>query len=110
MVAAAAPGGRQYRIRLPVTGYDPRAVTIDFRSPVPYRALVHADGPIASPHRHGDGALCIWRNDDPLAQRWVWSDGLLHLLALITLHLFKEAWWREHEEWLGPEAPHGQLP
>jgi hypothetical protein len=108
MVATAVMGGgRQYRLRLHVTGYEPRAVTIAFHTPAPHRAHVYADGPTASPHRHGDGGLCIWRGDDPLAQRWVWSDGLLHLLALTTLHLFKEGWWREHDEWLGPEAPHG---
>jgi hypothetical protein len=28
------------------------------------------------------------------------------LLDAIAIHLFKEAWWREHREWLGPEAPH----
>jgi three-Cys-motif partner protein len=24
----------------------------------------------------------------------------------VQAHLFREAWWREHDEWLGPEAPH----
>ena len=34
-------------------------------------------------------------------------DGLLVLLNYIQAHLFREAWWREKGEWLGPEAPHG---
>src|SRR2546422_7956217 len=25
-------------------------------------------------------------------------------------HLFREAWWRETDEWLGPEAPHAPAP
>jgi hypothetical protein len=36
----------------------------------------------------------------------VFADGLLVLLNYIQAHLFREAWWREKGEWLGPEAPH----
>ena len=28
---------------------------------------------------------------------------------MIAEHLFKEAWWREHDEWLGEEYPHDEL-
>ncbi|MCW2538756.1 MAG: hypothetical protein JWN95_481 [Frankiales bacterium] len=38
------------------------------------------------------------------------DDGLLMLFGMIANHLLKEAWWREHGEWLGDEAPHGVLP
>lgn len=37
------------------------------------------------------------------------EDGLLVLFGMIAEHLFKEAWWREHHEWLGEEYPHGEL-
>lgn len=47
---------------------------------------------------------CPW---DPPEEKWVFRDGLLALLNHIQAHLFREAWWRETGEWLGPEAPHG---
>lgn len=98
-------GGRQYTGTLPVPGYESRRVTIKFRkgSTIPH---VTVDGPTDSPHRYGDGSLCVWYPHDPVDQRWVFYDGLDALLGLIALHLFSEAWWREYGEWLGPEAPH----
>jgi hypothetical protein len=48
----------------------------------------------------------MWYPQDPDAHRWVFEDGLLVLLGLIAAHLFREAWWRETGEWLGPEAGH----
>ena len=81
---------------------------ISFLPANPKYPHVVADGP-TSPHRRADGSLCIWYPKDPLDQQWVHTDGLLHLLALIKLHLFKEAWWREHgDPWLGPEVKHGE--
>jgi hypothetical protein len=56
---------------------------------------------VRDPHR-----LCIWDPDDPDENRWVFKDGLLVLMGLIAAHLFREAWWRETGEWLGPEAGH----
>jgi len=53
--------------------------------------------------------LCMWRPGDPPERRWVDEDGLLALFGMTAEHLFKEAWWREHGEWLGDEAPHGEL-
>ena len=38
---------------------------------------------------------------------WRFSPGLLALLDAVRAHLFREAWWREHDEWLGPEVGHG---
>lgn len=67
---------------------------------------VYADGPEDSPHRFEDGGLCMWYAPDPREQRWVFRDGLHALLAHIAAHLFKEAWWREYDQWLGPEVPH----
>lgn len=89
-----------------VPHYESRQVEIRFenwsRTP-----RVFVDGPTDSPHRYSDGSLCMWHPDDPPGQRWVFSDGLLILLNYIQAHLFREAWWREKREWLGPEAPHG---
>lgn len=89
--------------------YEPREVEIRFGdwSRLP---RIYVDGP-SSPHRYkaeGD-ALCIWYPKDPPEQKWVFEDGLLALLNHIQAHLFREAWWRETGEWLGPEAPHVQV-
>lgn len=85
--------------------YEPRQVEIRFEnwSCIP---TIKVDGP-GSPHRYDtNGTLCIWHPHDPPEQQWVFEDGLLALINHIQAHLFREAWWREKEEWLGPEAPH----
>jgi len=48
----------------------------------------------------------MWEPEDPAELRWVLTDGLAALVAHITIHLFKEGWWRETGEWLGPEVLH----
>jgi hypothetical protein len=88
--------------------YEARRVEIHFEdwSKVP---RVFVDGP-TSPHRYkrdGEEWLCMWYPHDPVDEKWMFSDGLLALLNHIQAHLFREAWWRETGEWLGPEAPHG---
>jgi hypothetical protein len=88
--------------------YEPRHVSITFEDWSRY-PVVRADGP-DSPHRFDrNGWLCLWYPDDPSERRWVFEDGLLALLNLIQAHLFREAWWRETAEWLGPEAPHAPV-
>ncbi|MCY4654070.1 MAG: hypothetical protein OXC95_13010 [Dehalococcoidia bacterium] len=72
-------------------------------------ARITADGPADSPHRYKEGELCLWYPDDPVEEKWVFEDGLLILLGMIVAHLFREAWWRETGEWLGPEVEHTQL-
>jgi hypothetical protein len=76
---------------------------------MPTLPRVIADGPTDSPHRYGNMRLCMWHPGDPREQRWEFDDGLLALLGMTSAHLFREAWWRETGEWLGPEAPHGEL-
>jgi hypothetical protein len=105
-----------YSVDIPVPGYDDvRHVTIEFFENLPSSPRIYADGPAgrdASPHRFTDRGyrrLCVWYPDDPDARRWVPEDGLLALIGMIAHHLFKEAWWREHREWLGDEHPHGDL-
>ena len=98
--------GRTYKVLLHVPHYEQREAKIFFSKTTPPLAKITVDGPTNSPHRYGDGKLCIWYPDDPVNERWVIEDGLLMLLGLIIAHLFREAWWRETGEWLGPEKGH----
>ena len=70
-------------------------------------AVVTVDGPTESPHRYGDGSLCLWHPHDPSEMRWRPQDGIVRLIDLVVVHLFREAWWRDTGAWPGPEAPHG---
>lgn len=86
-----------------------RKVTIEFERRLPSWPHVYADGPTDSPHRYaerGRAMLCLWKPGDPPDRRWTVEDGLLALFGIAAHHLFKEHWWREHDEWLGEEAPH----
>ena len=105
----AVDGGFRYSAIVEIPFYEARRVTIIFhkRSLSP---LVFADGPSESPHRFDNGALCMWHPDDSSSMRWRFKNGLLDLLDAIRAHLFREAWWREHGEWLGPEVPHESNP
>lgn len=94
------------RMVMPVPDYEPRKVRVEFRPKYPWRPTVTVDGPEDSLHRYSQHELCLWYPTDPVELRWVPEDGLLALLGLIQAHLFKEAYWREHREWLGDEAPH----
>ena len=100
--------GLTYRVSVPVTGFPDRTAFILFpKGYTPESVQVRVDGPDDSPHRYpGSNTLCIWYPQDPPDRRWVKRDGLVALLDLISLHLFKEAWWRATDEWLGEEAPH----
>ena len=102
--------GRRYSGVLAVPHYDSRRIQILFHIGSPNRPNVTADGPTDSPHRFEDGRLCMWFPPDPVASKWVVRDGLLSLLGLTVAHLFREAWWREKGEWLGPEFDHGNHP
>ena len=95
----------KYTATVTVPFYEAREVTF-FLLPDEREPKVLVDGPSSSPHRYPDGSLCMWHPSDPAAHRWRPEDGLLDLLDATVDHLFREAWWREHDEWLGPEAPH----
>lgn len=101
--------GRLYAVNLEVPHYAPRSVEVWFPSDNPQRANVTADGPTSSPHRYDEHRLCMWYPWDPVEHRWALRDGLLSLLGMTAAHLFREAWWRETGEWLGPAVPHGTL-
>jgi hypothetical protein len=106
---AGPKAGRVYHVPLEVPFYEPRDVEIRFPKDSPRYAIVTVDGPIASPHRYDSHRLCLWYPSDPSEQKWIFRDGLLALLGMISAHLFREGWWRETGEWLGPEAAHGEL-
>lgn len=104
--------GLRYLVDMEVPYYETRRVLIFFGS---HRSadfpVILADGPTDSPHRYPSfdrHRLCIWYVDDPAQARWTLQDGLLSLLGLIKLHLFREAWRRETggAEWPGPEVTH----
>lgn len=99
----------EYSVSVNVPHYSlKRKVSIAFSSSKDSFPVIKSDGPTESPHRYQDGSLCVWYPWDRRENRWIFDDGLLHLLALIQIHLFKEEWWRASDppEWLGPEAPH----
>jgi hypothetical protein len=107
-----------YRVLVPIEHYDPRAIEMHFRRTTvqPGLTRVYADGPTESPHRYAPhtkdplhrSSLCIWYPDDPPEHRWVPSDGLLSLIEMTRVHLFKESYYRETGEWLGKEVSHHQ--
>lgn len=99
-----------YTVTLAVPGFEDRQVVVEFDSRYPAYPHLYADGPTDSPHRYGARhrhRLCVWDPADPPDRRWIPSDGLLVLFAMISEHLFKEAWWRANDKWLGDEAAHG---
>jgi hypothetical protein len=103
-----AGAGRTYEFDAEVPTYGVvRHVVIEFTMQKPLVPTIRVDGPPDSRHRFADGTLCVWDWRGPVHERWEFRDGLLHLIGLAVEHLFKEAWWRENQEWLGPEAPHG---
>lgn len=104
-------GGRPqevvYKLTVRVPEYERRPVEIRFyNGSRPGEPRITVDGPDESPHRYRGGALCIWEPKDDDTRRWVADDGLLALIEAIRQHLFREAWWREYGEWLGPEVIH----
>lgn len=105
--------GCSYMGDIDVPYYETRGVEVFFSriSQGDWRDMptILADGPTDSPHRFPSfdrRRLCIWHPHDPREERWTFDEGLLPLLGLIRLHLFREAWWRETDDWLGPRAPH----
>lgn len=99
-----------YTLTVDVPEYPARRVTITLPNwSTPSFPAVTVDGPVESPHRYRDRALCIWHPDAPAEERWMPEDGLLALIDHTRVHLFKEAYWRETGLWPGPEAPHDDV-
>ena len=96
-----------YRLPVQVPHYEARKVEIRIRNgytPGPPR--IKCDGPTESPHRYRSGYLCVWEPEDEPDHGWVHADGLEELIEHIRVHLFLEAYWLEHGEWLGREVVH----
>jgi hypothetical protein len=102
----AGGGGYVVHLTVDVPGYQPRRLRIAFDRRHVDVPRVFVDGPTSSKHRYSDMSLCMWYPPDPEELRWVRPDGLVALIGYAIVHLFREAWWRETGEWLGPEAPH----
>lgn len=105
-VTTGHEAGRRYQLLVNVPHYEARHVQILFQRKNPSVPLVSADGPVQSKHRFPSGELCMWHPDDPVENRWIFNDGFMALVGHIATHLFREAWWRETGEWLGPEVGH----
>lgn len=95
---------------------EPVDVTIQFSEVACYETfglppedfpLVYAKPGASSPHRHPGGALCLWHPHDPRTKRWTHDKGLLDLIEITRRHLFMENHYRETNEWLLDDAPHG---
>jgi hypothetical protein len=59
-------------------------------------------------HKYKEGNLCMWYPSDPPEKKWTIDKGLLALIDLALVHLFKERYAKDHpdEPWLGDEVPH----
>jgi hypothetical protein len=59
-------------------------------------------------HTYGDDSLCMWFPADPPERRWTVAKGLLALIEMALVHLFRERYViATGERWPGEEAPHG---
>lgn len=96
----------------------PRSFRVEFRPISRWGDLVHlppeedpavfADIDRRSPHRHFDQSLCLFHVEDPPYRRWLPSNGLIALIALVDRHLFLEERYVITGAWEGEEAPHGK--
>lgn len=90
-------------------------VEAEFDKRSPHTPKVYAPEHVAaSPHRNGDGSLCLWYPLDPPDQKWVYGeDDLGELFLMTAMHLRRETLWKlsaqriEDRVWPGPERPHG---
>lgn len=93
---------REIEIRVEGKYSEPFAVSVLSDST---SKLKHTFGPINEGVDQQE-RLCIWYPDDPDDRKWVAADGLLALITLARIHLYKEAYFAKYDEWLGDEAPH----
>jgi hypothetical protein len=94
-------------VEVPHTGQIRKIAMVFPGPPSRFRPVVMADGPKTPRHRFGNyrpDPLCIWFSPDPDGMKWTLHDGLVGLIDLTRLHLFKEAWFRATGSWPGPEV------
>lgn len=71
------------------------------------RPQVMADGPRTDRHRfktYRPLPLCLWYANDPPEQQWRLADGLVALIDITRVHLFREDRFRATGRWPGPEV------
>ena len=108
-ITSGREAGRRYRLTVDVPHYEKRKVQILFHKRTPTLPSVSVDGPLDSKHRFASGDLCMWYHKDPAESQWIFNDGLIALIGYVIAHLFREAWFRETGEWLGPEVSHSPI-
>jgi hypothetical protein len=69
------------------------------------RVVAHGLGGLR--HVNYDGSLCLWYPGDGTDRQWTISKGLVSLLDLVALHLYKETRFKETGVWLGEEVHNG---
>lgn len=75
--------------------------------PSAVRPLVMADGPRTERHRfrmYRPLPLCLWYSEDPPEQKWSLAGGLVGLIDITRVHLFREDRFRATGRWPGPEV------
>lgn len=80
---------RTQLVTVEITGGDPKVV---------------AHGINGLRHVNGDGSLCLWYPTDGSDRRWTHNKGLVSLLDLVALHLYKEDRFKITGQWLGDEV------
>jgi hypothetical protein len=76
-------------------------------APSRVRPLVMADGPRTRRHRftaYRPLPLCLWYAGDPPDNQWRLEDGLVGLIDITRVHLFREDRFRATGRWRGPEV------
>lgn len=66
-------------------------------------ARVVAHGLDGLRHINYDGSLCLWYPGDDEDRRWTTNKGLVSLLDVVALHLYKESRFKDTGVWLGEE-------
>lgn len=91
-----------YTVNLPTLDHTGnRLVTIEVYGDT---ARVVAHGMENLRHVNYDGSLCLWYPGDGTDRRWTPNKGLVSLLDLVALHLYKEERFKEIGVWLGEEV------
>lgn len=93
-------------VEVPFFGSAQLTILVD-QNDITRRPQVFVADPRPMRHRFDSGALCMWYEFDPPERRWVFDDGLMALVDLASLHLYREERYRETGRWMGEEAPHG---
>lgn len=93
-----------YTVVMKIPTHGSAAVTINvFQN----RASVYVGGMSQLRHVNSDGSLCLFYPLDPPERKWNVSNGLLSLLDMIKVHLYKEVEFKRNGgTWLGEEV-HG---